>query len=90
MLLFTEPLVRGDSGSNTGVGGSPYSLISSSAAVSSFQYGPVLVNEPAQLVSFGNDTGLWVTCTAQGSPAPEITWIEDSSGLALMPISGLR
>ncbi|CAG7733692.1 unnamed protein product [Allacma fusca] len=56
----------------------------------SFHYGPVLVNEPPQLVSFANDTGLWITCSAQGSPTPQISWIEDSSGLPLMAINGLR
>lgn len=38
--------------------------------------GPIFLQEPPHRVEFSNSSGGRVDCTAQGSPLPEVEWIQ--------------
>ncbi|GFY70443.1 down syndrome cell adhesion molecule-like protein Dscam2 [Trichonephila inaurata madagascariensis] len=53
------------------------------------QRGPTFFSEPPSRVEFQNDTGIIVPCSAQGHPAPMITWTQQD-GNPLRDVVGVR
>ncbi|KAJ9589565.1 hypothetical protein L9F63_017230, partial [Diploptera punctata] len=40
--------------------------------------GPVFLQEPPPWLEFSNSTGAMLSCSAHGSPPPEIRWVDTS------------
>ncbi|XP_055947649.1 cell adhesion molecule Dscam2-like isoform X2 [Argiope bruennichi] len=53
------------------------------------QRGPTFLSEPPNKVEFQNDTGIIVPCSAQGHPAPMISWTQQD-GNPLRDVVGVR
>ncbi|GBM28090.1 Down syndrome cell adhesion molecule-like protein Dscam2 [Araneus ventricosus] len=53
------------------------------------QRGPTFLSEPPNKVDFQNDTGIIVPCSAQGHPAPMISWTQQD-GNPLRDVVGVR
>lgn len=51
--------------------------------------GPKLVLEPPAVMEFSSETGAVLPCSAQGQPAPLVTW-EKKDGAPASPVVGLR
>ncbi|XP_068085516.1 cell adhesion molecule Dscam2 [Anabrus simplex] len=49
-------------------------------------HGPVFLLEPPAILSFSNSTGSQVSCSAHGSPTPDVTWLhQDGSVVTAVP-----
>ncbi|XP_035218261.1 Down syndrome cell adhesion molecule-like protein Dscam2, partial [Stegodyphus dumicola] len=53
------------------------------------QRGPSFFTEPPSKVEFQNDTGTIVPCSAQGHPAPMISWTQQDGNI-LHDVTGIR
>ncbi|XP_063232167.1 cell adhesion molecule Dscam2-like [Bacillus rossius redtenbacheri] len=91
--MYRAPLSRerarpdGDQKSDTPTEQSP--PIASAGSLPPQAQGPVFVQEPPAALDFSNSTGGLLSCQAQGSPAPEIRWL-DASYKELRHLSRLR
>lgn len=50
---------------------------------------PIFLQEPLSRLTFSNDSGSQISCSAHGNPAPAVSWIL-KDGSSITPIPGLR
>ncbi|KAH9406246.1 hypothetical protein TYRP_013852, partial [Tyrophagus putrescentiae] len=62
---------------------------SSSAATELQRIGPYFLREPPHSVTFSNNTGAVIYCSATGRPVPKVTW-ETANGQTISELTGLR
>ncbi|XP_033228370.1 Down syndrome cell adhesion molecule-like protein Dscam2 [Belonocnema kinseyi] len=54
------------------------------------QQGPVFVQEPPSTLVFSNTTGSQLSCSAHGSPTPDVIWITSPEQRSVTAVPGLR
>ncbi|KAK7789259.1 hypothetical protein R5R35_012917 [Gryllus longicercus] len=52
-------------------------------------HGPVFLLEPPPVLSFSNNTGSQVSCSAHGSPPPDVSWLH-ADGSLVTAVPGFR